>query len=93
MKINMNTELLEKKVEDIGKKMDEIVILLKDENIGALNRIKTLEKYVYGNGKVGILEEIRAIKKENTKISMIVSSGITLTLQAVIIYIKHKLGW
>ena len=81
-------------IEIIEKKVDEIIVLLKDENIGALKRMKNLECSVYGhNGKIGLFEEIRGLKKETAKTSVTITAGTTLVLQAVAIYIRHKLGW
>lgn len=89
-----NFEILNKKVESLEKKMDEIIVLLKDENVGALMRLNILEKSVYGhNGKIGLFEEIRALKQTTAKTTLTITTGTTLFFQAIIIYIKNKLGW
>ena len=40
-------------------KIDRILVLLEDENIGLCPRLRKLETTVNGNGKPGLAEEVR----------------------------------
>jgi len=76
------------------EKINRILFLLEDENVGICGRVKSLEVTVNGNGKViGMSEEVRVLKKANTKNSAFISSGVTLTVFSALEYIKHRLGW
>lgn len=41
------------------EKIDRILTLLDDPNIGICSRLRTLEKTVNGNGKPGLAEQVR----------------------------------
>ena len=42
-----------------NEKLDEILLLLKDENIGLCGRMRQIERTVNGNGKPGLAEAVR----------------------------------
>ena len=41
------------------EKLNRIILLLEDENIGLCGRVKRLEKTVNGNGELGLAESVR----------------------------------
>lgn len=41
------------------EKIDRILLLLEDEHIGICNRMRKIEKVVYGNGSPGLAEVVR----------------------------------
>mgnify|MGYP001578375019 CR=1 FL=1 len=75
------------------EKIDRILLLLEDENVGLCSRVKCLERTVNGNGKPGIAEQVRGLQNENSKRSAAVAGGISLIVLPVWEYIKHKMGW
>jgi len=75
------------------EKLDRILLLLEDENVGLCGRVKCLEKTVNGNGKPGIAEQVRTLQNENSKHAAAVAGGITMLALPVWEYIKHRMGW
>jgi hypothetical protein len=53
---------------ELHGKVDEILIILKDPNVGICKEVKQLKEVVYGNGKRGLAEQVRFI---DAKMAMI----------------------
>lgn len=70
-------------------KIDRILLLLEDENVGLCSRVKCLEKTINGNGKPGLAEQVRDVYKY----AAIISGGIAAVAIPVWDFIKHKVGW
>ena len=45
------------------EKVDRILLLLEDPNIGVCGRLKKMETCVYGNGKPGLAEQVRIVSR------------------------------
>ena len=64
-----------------NEKLDRIITLLEDENIGLCKRLRTLEKSVYGNGSPGLAEQIRINSRNWAIFVAIISIGIPLVFK------------
>ncbi len=64
------------------EKIDRIITLLEDPNIGICGRVKKLEKTINGNGEPGLAEAVRT----NSRNWAIFATIITLTMPLIFKY-------
>lgn len=60
------------------EKIDRILLLLDDPNVGLCWRVKNLENTVNGNGKPGLAEKVRGLQSSSAKVAAYISTGIGL---------------
>lgn len=58
-----------------NEKLDRIITLLEDENIGLCPRLRNLEKTINGNGKPGLAEAVRVNNRNWAILVFIISFG------------------
>lgn len=58
-----------------NEKLDRIIMLLEDENIGLCSRMRKMEVTVNGNGKPGLAEQIRTNNRNWAILVFIISLG------------------
>lgn len=74
-------------------KLDKILFLLEDKDIGICPRVKILETTLSGNADTpGLCEKVRGLQAENAKQSAFISTGITALMITGWSYIKSKFG-
>ena len=75
------------------EKLDRIIFLLEDCNVGICPRVRLLEQAINGNGKPGIAEKVRGLQASNAKVAALISSGIGLLSIPLWEIFKHYKGW
>jgi len=70
----------------------ETHLLLTNKDVGVCSRVRALEHTVNGNGKPGIAETVRELRRTNARSAAFVSGGVSFALAAAIAWLEHKLG-
>lgn len=58
-----------------NEKLDRIITLLEDDNIGLCGRMKKLEKTINGNGEPGLAEQVRVNNRNWALVVFIITIG------------------
>jgi len=64
-----------------NEKLDRIITLLEDENVGLCGRVKKLESTINGNGKVGLAEAVRTNSRNWAIVVFIITIGTPLVFK------------
>jgi hypothetical protein len=83
---------LERMIRETHAANSEVILLLKDKDIGLCSRVKGLEKTVNGNGSPGLAEQVRNIQSSNAKVATVVAGSFTVLLHIVFEWMKKKMG-
>lgn len=67
--------------DSVHGKLDRILLLIEDKDVGLMTRVSVLEKTIVGTAdNPGLCEQVRAVKNESSKHSALVSSGISAAI-------------
>lgn len=72
--------------------LKEILLILKDPEVGVCPRVKKLEETINGNGKQGLAEIVRNIGKENDKWTATVATIVSFVVALLFAYVSKKIG-